>query len=60
LADCQAKQNKLNSLANAPQLGNNTNKPTNYLPWVISGMLGIGVMIVGLVVWLIMRNKKNG
>jgi len=29
LADCQAKQNKLNSLANTPQLGNNVNKQTS-------------------------------
>ena len=57
LVTTQNLQQKLNSLVNASQTGNNPKKSN--LPLIIGiGLVGGG--LVGLMLWLRMRNKKNG
>ncbi|RHZ37347.1 hypothetical protein [endosymbiont GvMRE of Glomus versiforme] len=58
LATTQSLQQKLNALVSSSQIGNDSKK--SKLPLIIGvGLIG-GGLVVGLVFWLVARNKKVG
>ena len=57
LATTQSLQQKLNSLISSSQTGNNPKK-SNLTLIIGIGLVG-GGLVIGLVVWLMMRNKQS-